>query len=680
MFPHRTSISLCIAALLLAGCSSGGGTKSPPPAPATAPPVPPVIPPPPVISPCQPTADCVLRYDGTNVTSYFAPGITSDYALVKQDDHGVYLRGVFEFQGGTRIESGSIWLELGTTLRSDTEVLPSGGLGILGTLEGDLLNNSTGVPRRYDGSDAPGTAYIEGGGVHLFGIVRGDVLNNGPLTISGDPHYAGATPSARIEGDFRQTTSGILGISLPSGERGANDPPSIPGRIGSYPLWITGNAVLEGGSLWLYRECNCWDYGPEPLPTRPVAVHVLHADGGVTGQFDDWISPGLFIEGSVRYEPADVWFDLARASVATTMAAQSASGLAMIAARNFDSALARTDGRARTPPPSMDTAQRQFLASASSLLWMQDAGEAARALESLTGHAHASMAALVHEQAAGTAAQTASRLADLAYSPQTTAWSAATAGMGPGAGGLASGFDQWLSPRLLVGAGVGSGDAGRQFDRLGGQLQGEAPLASLYAHYRGDGWHATGLAGAGRATLRLQRPILVGAAGAHLAHSQRSLEHSFVHAEFGRDVETGAGRFSPFAAFDYTRLRSAGFAEQGDSGFELVGARWNQARVSAATGARYSRAWAVGGHALRLDAEANYRHLLAAGDPLRAAFRGVPDLWFDVPAAADGDGYAELRLGLAGASGRQWGWSMDYTRTGGLGGGEVFRLQVQRGF
>lgn len=619
--PAGTALAVCIAALLLSACGSGGGVRQ---APAPVPPAPTSPPPPPPPAPATRTVD----------------------------------EGLLHVQG---------------TLTADVTIGPRGTLVLDGTIRGNVTNNGAGRFIPYTDPEPAGLVYLADGGMHMSGVVAGNVFNNGPMAVSGNAHRIGRTPANRIEGDFRQSATGILGVPLPSGD----------GAV-SHPLSITGRADLQGGKLWLYRVCDCWDLPAEPLPTRPVSVHALHADGGVYGRFEEWISPGLFIEGSVRYGSSDVWFDLNRVSVATTMQASAfASGLAIASARNLDAALARVDGHA-AKPPSPGIAQRRFLASAASLLWMTDEAQAGRALESLSGHAHASMAALLHGQVAGAASQLEARLAGVAYSPRPLAWSGPAMGMraGQSSGGLAGGVDRWLSPRLLVGAGIGDGDASLGFGDLGGQARGEAPTASLYAHYRGDGWHATGLAGAGRATLWLQRPVVTGRPGIHTAHSQRAFEQAFAHAEVGRDLALAGGRFGPFAALDYTSLRSDRFAEQGDTGFELVGAGWSEARLSGTAGARYSRAWEPAGLPLRLELEGNYRYGLAGGGvPLRAAFGGVPDVWFDVPGSGRPDGFAGLRLHLGGMSGRRWDWSLDYAR--GFGGGprdEACRLGLQRRF
>ena len=197
-------------------------------------------------------------------------------------------------------------------------------------------------------------------------------------------------------------------------------------------------------------------------------------------------------------------------------------------------------------------------------------------------------------------------------------------------------------------------------------------MASVYAHYlRGD-WHATGLVGAGRTTLQLDRPIALGAAGTHVAHSRREIAQTFVHGELGRRVMLGRGELTPFVAVDYGALHSDGFREQGDTGFELVVASARSTQLSAAAGARYARDWRLAGNGwLTLGVDARYQRRLAdGGDAQQAAFVGVPDAVFDLTAWSRPDGFAAMNLGLAGRFGDRWAWSADYARRFGIDAGK----------
>jgi len=552
---------------------------------------------------------------------------------VTQSDHALILRGAgelglpqgtYRFGSGTRIEGGMLQLGSTTVLQSNVRVDAPGRLVIIGTVQGNVENH---------------------GRVELWEAIDGSLFNANRLHVSAAVY--GNQPW--IGGDFSQADAGVLEFALA---------PAV--WDGPATLRIVGRANLAGTlQLGLYSD----DWGPYAMPAAR-AHHIIHADGGVFGRFAQWTSPGLAITGELRYEANDVWFDLARISLQEAIAARGvARALPLASAANLDRALAVADGFALAPAASLGEAQRQFLASAASIMWQQDTAQAVRSFDSLAGHAHAGMGDTLHRQAALASARLDARLARQDHATGAMSWSGR---FQPDAGahgfaGLSSGVDRWLSPRLLVGGSVSSGQALLHFDRLGGHGWGEAPAAGLHLHYRGEGWHATGALGAGRARLQLQRPIELGAAGRHLAHSQRGFGHAFAHAELGRDLALGDGRLVPFVALDYGIMRSGGFAEQGDTGFELVAGPSRQARLTGALGARYAHDWSFGRQQLRLGLDARYRHDLAEGDPLRAAFRGVPDAWFELP-GEQGRGAGELRLGLAGAFGGHLHWSMDYAR------------------
>lgn len=345
----------------------------------------------------------------------------------------------------------------------DGEELESRGADNLSAL-GAVTPNLTVYPARaFNGSltayirgigqfdPVSGAAYVEGGHMWLFGTVTGNVVNNGPMQLTGNFHWAGTSPLNRIQGDFRQNATGTLGVPLPYGDSDS-----------SYRLSITGRADIKGGTLWLYREWD-WDWGEFPVAHQAGWRPCPSRRWRRVRRVRSGVSPGLFIEGNARYETNDVWFDLYRVSVAEAMATAGTRPLAIAiaSASNIDAALARADEFASMPATTLTDAQRRFLASVAAFLWMPDMARANRALDSLAGHAHASMQDMLHEQTAEISSRLDKRLADLPYSIQPQAWSddASARFAGQSFDGLSAGIDQWLSPHLLVGSSVTSGQA-----------------------------------------------------------------------------------------------------------------------------------------------------------------------------------------------------------------------------
>lgn len=625
-------LALYTCSFLLAACGGGGGggnmvRSGPPPA---APP-----PPPPVASaenvcPAPLTGDCVVDDGWDTNTLYLRDGRQSTHRLIKRGQNSLTLvRGTYAF-GGTSVEGGLLHVLTNASLDSTVDVQAGGTLLVSGAVHGDVVNR---------------------GQLVLSGSVTGQVTNHGLLSPGATVYDSSVT--SLLVGDLRQTASGTFRVALP------------PANWDFHGLLrVTGRADIEGGTLEFYQYYD-WDTGYYPLPTASSTIPVLHADGGVFGQFDRWTAPGLFVEGSIRYGSHDVWFDLTRASVQAVMAAGAAGPMTLGSAANLDAALAGADGFALSPNAS--AAQRRFLASAASLLHARDVARATRSLDSLSGHGHGLAQDMVHRQAAATVAQLDARLDRLPGGTRAGLWSAPLAHhgrLGGSVDGQASGFDQWLSPHWLIGGSVSRAQSQLQFERMGGHGQGDSPLASVHAHYRGNDWHATGVVGAGRTTVQLQRPIDLGAAGVHVAHARRELDQAFAHGEVGRRVLLGNGRLTPFVAVDYSALHSDGFSEQGDTGFELVAQPGLTSQWSAAAGARYAHDWKFGDRGwLRLDLDARYQQRLADGGARQqAAFAGVPDALFELKAWSRAEAGATVKLGLAGGFDPHWRWSLDYAR------------------
>ncbi|MBJ6981580.1 autotransporter outer membrane beta-barrel domain-containing protein [Luteimonas sp. MC1572] len=615
----RVSI-LCLAALLVPACAGGSGSdlasSTAAPSPPSSPP-PPDLPPPP--EPCEApiTDDCVL--EGVYTLTFDEYGMSGG----RQSAHKLFVHGGM---------SGGGWVNL-----KDGEYRFAGGTGIAGTtlVVWDRLVSDVHIHHDYTGLGFAGESEL-----WLLGTVQGNVVNEERLNLTcwSGIHGCASVPQQRIDGNYTQLAEGVLETVL--------------GRH----LQVTGTAALDG---WLLLARGDAQY---VLPTAPSSVLVLHADDGVSGAFDGWSTTSLFLEGALRYTASDVFFDATRISLQAASASNGISDpLSLASASNLDSALAGADRFALLPRTALDDAQRSFLASAASLLWLQDPAQAKRSFDSLAGHAHTTMQEALHRRSAEASAQLDARLASQAYDYGTVWWADAARAHAPGhgLGGPATGLDRWLSPRLLVGGSVSGGRAALQVDRLGGVGEGESPAAAFHAHYRGDGWHLNGVLGAGRTWLQLQRPIEPGADGRHVAHSQRSFEHGFLHGEIGGAVPLGAGSLVPFLALDYSRARSDAFAEQGDTGFELVAGPSRSTRLSAAVGARYARDWTIGRQRLRLELDARFHRDVIDDTTLRAAFRGVPDVGFALPGERKAGGGA-LRVGLGGDIGRYSQWRMDY--------------------
>lgn len=618
--PKLSVLALClVSACMLSACGGGELVRASPP--PQAPPTPPPPPPPPPQKFCPPplTGDCIVNplYTLTFDENAMTGGRQSDYALIMRSEEGGWLTLFDEnrFSGGTTVERGTLILGLYSTLISNTSVSPTGEFWLGGTLRGDLSNN-------------------------------GRVLT-GQIRLS--PNNWAAENSSLIEGNYRQSATATLVFTL------------------DWPLQITGQAQLDGGTAELRARQDYSGTGyVYYLPTTPSSQWLLHANGGVVGQFGNWTSPGLFIEGSLRYTPNDVFFDLTRISLLTTMAANAKGDATTLhAAGNVDNAFLAADTYATSSAAMLTPTQRQFLQSAASLQNIRDYDQAVTTFDSLSGHGHVAAVDALLQQATRSGARSSAHLGALQPGVRAGAWSAQPVGAAAGDGTFTqartTGYDQWLNDRLVLGSSVGSAQGNLQFDRTGGSARSQSPQWNLYLRGYGDnGVYAMGEVGYGHHQLNLDRSIDLGF-GKQSVHSRRNLDVTHAYAEAGRDMHIGNGRLTPFAALSYAALRDDGFIEQGTTGFELIAQPSLHQRLSSDAGLRYARDWRWGTDRwVRFDLGAQYRFPLGASNDMRAAFTGTPGAGFDLRGLSHGDEGSAWQMNLAGGSRDRWSWSLSY--------------------
>src|SRR6185312_6338932 len=442
-----TALLLALSTCLLTACGGSAMVRSQV-APASLPPPSPPAPPTPPAEPCPSpvTTDCVADVPFAE-SQDLTGGRQSDHALIKRGDGELNLvfrsRNDstappivdFRFGGGTIVEAGSLRVFPNASLHSNITVQAGGQLTLAGATTGNLANHGNTV---------------------LEDTVTGNVVNDGVLE-PGSSIYGNVVP-ARIEGNFSQTSTGTL--------------TAVIGATTGGFLSVTGRADIDG-TLRLVPYTD--DFGPYPLPGAPVSLQVLHADGGIVGQFAQWTSPGLFITGAPRYLPTDVYFDIATISAAQAMAAaQAGDALTLSSAAHFDAALGNADKWARMPGDALTSTQRQFLASMGAIQHLQDYDQAVRTFDSLSGHGYAAAADALLLQAALPASDLMTHVGNLRQGSAPESWFTPAAMTASGAGafrGERTGFEQWLGDRLLLGYSFGWSEGSLRFDRSGGTAQ-----------------------------------------------------------------------------------------------------------------------------------------------------------------------------------------------------------------
>jgi hypothetical protein len=653
------------APFVLAACgggSSGGMVRSPAPSappPVAPPPTPPPAPPATSLGPCPMpiTGDCVVTSSGTMLEGRDSEQrlrialSTGELRLGSSDPAAgsdAVRQASYRFAGGTIVESGSLVIAYGNTLRSNLEVRREGSAKISGIAEGSLTNDGSVLLYNEFRGDV-----LNRGSLFLYGVIDGDVVNHGMFDVNADVYFepSGAWPFI--------STNSIYGHYSASAESTTSVALACPVDACLGGLLVSGRADVAG-TLSLREYTDAW--GPYPL-TSLAPYLIVHADGGVFGSFDRWTSPGLFIEGSLRYGSHDVWFDLTSISLQAGATANGlGSGLILASAGNIDHAIqiASTFG---TPAAA---AQRSFVNAANRLLWMQDPAQATRALDSLSGAVHADA---LHSTSDGASLRTAigAHLDHVVPGKALGSWM-----LEDGAGAI-SGVDQWLGPHLLAGVHASQRAATDASSAGGNDL-----AAGGYLRWFGDqGWYAGMDASAVQRTLSIGRTIDFGNDGRWQARSRRSMDAASLSVEAGKRLPVFGGQLTPFVGAGLGTVHAGAMAEDGSSGFELQLADTHLSNTRATAGVRFSRDWHWGDRTwlrLQLATGLDRAHWNGAQ---QAAFIGVPDAWFDLPVGTPGvERWASL--GLQGSWGRGWAWSAARSSGHAFGGDQPWRLTLRR--
>jgi autotransporter-associated beta strand protein len=629
--PRLSVLALAVsAACQLSACASGGATHqepvpmtlpepAPPPPPPTrqltlpAAPVPKLAPAMPAIASEGDQLRIPLVDEREVITDVRTVG-----SLTKQGAGELVVVGTSRFDGGTRIQSGLLTLWEGGVLFSDVSIAPGATFDMAGDVVGDVFNDGV-----FDPTD--------------------DVIG-----------WYNAFFDGEIFGDYTQGPEGLLRLYF-----GVED-----NWLATPLLQVSGVARLDGQLQFLQSAY---------IPSGGYLEWVLHANGGVVGQFDGWTAgtgaKPLFLTGSLRYDADDVWFEATRVSTQAALAASGVgSPVTLASAANVDAAFDGADRIVGSDPASLSAAQRSFLRSAASLQRIDDPTRASRTFDSLSGRSYLDAARAI----AGQGFSAASELAEHAAAVRMRA-SGAYGNLdrtrASAAGELqvvqSAGVDRWLSNDWLAGLRVGLVQGNLALAGDGGLAGTRAPTAQAYLRrLTASGAYALGSVGLGLHHVELARDIDVGQ-WARRAGSQQDAALLHVAFETGHDHALGGGTLSTFVALDYSALRGAGFTESGGTGFELHADASLLQDAAAGVGLRYARRWQRTGDSWwQLGIDARYQPRIWTAGTVHAAFTGMPDVGFGLfdPGAA----YAPVAGALRLAGGRQrLSWQLQASRFGG---------------
>ena len=526
-------------------------------------------------------------------------------------------------RGPARFDWGDVTANVGNGASVwGNDISGAGGLIKRGTgsLRLDGTATFTGATRAEAGtlvfaSSIPGNATVDAGAtLQLRGPgVRGNLVNRGTFSV------AGSGRARVIEGNFQQTSGGRLAW-----------------QIGS-PLQVTGTAALAG-ELQVTGIATGY--------THARRENVVEAGNGISGAFDTMTrGPGVFLDGTLRYDTNLVWLDVIRLDV--TAAAASMSGVsaeALGAAGRVEGAFAGLDGQVGG---ATGTA---FGDAAGAFQRIQSESAAVAALESMSGAQHAAALTSTFDTIDLGRRVVASRIGSLASADAGTGVWRESLGQG-GTGGFArDGFsvDGWSIGRdyLLAnglvagfafgevrGDGIAEARGDRNRDR---QTQAQAYLARSFGNS-----YVMAQLGNGRFDREMQRQLFAGESwqGVSTRYAGRYTQAAI---ELGHQWQAGAAAFGPYVGAEQVRLRSDGFDERGGDGFGLRSAGWDIERSQAIAGLRAR--WDAPGFSLHGYGEWQ-QTLSSRGFDLQASFTGI-EAWAPIAGLAPARSGGLVGLGL----------------------------------
>jgi uncharacterized protein with beta-barrel porin domain len=427
------------------------------------------------------------------------------------------------------------------------------------------------------------------------GRVNGDVRNGGYFVLG----------KGTIEGDFTNTNDAILEIAYAGDGTprikgdlqlgGLHEDPSrgnmfstISTKIGALPLDVGGKITFVDTSIGLVALRVSWPDADYVLQARQT---IMHADGGITGQFSDIFfldgsSPShTFSQSTLSYDANNIYLDIVRTDVA--VAAASFGGItpaAVASAQRVEATFDGIDAGGSVSPGFMAGAGR-IQSSAS-----EDIAKAS--LQSLSGEMHAKADAMTVDNLDASRRAVSERFDARLDGPSLRgSWSTQLDGIGSGSfssNGWVIGSDLGLGGNRV--AGFAFGETTSTGHDLGGRdrAQERQSQAQFYLGQAYGKAYAVGQVGAGQYQRQLRRDLQLG-------QSQESVATDYADNFFTANLEAGYsfGSFTPYASVDYVRLERGGFSEAGGSGFGLKAsagnAEWTRAIAGLRAGARWGR-------------------------------------------------------------------------------------------
>jgi len=526
---------------------------------------------------------------------------------------------VADFDTGVSIWSNDISGAGGITLRGDDGLLH---------LTGD--NTYTGDTRIEGGAllvsnfALPGTAIVgANGGLYLDATsVAGAVRNDGVLAIGGGG--AGGIEH-RIGGDLVLGATSMFDV-----------------EIGSH-LQVVGQASVDG---WLTVT------GIAPGYVSKDRELIIDADGGVSGVFDELaVADGVFLDGAIAYEPAQVWLEINRLDVTAAAQSMGLSSTATASAARVENAFRRID--AGTTEFADPGSAGSFVNGAGAIQGTPTAAAAERSLASLSGEMHGADTAFAMIAIEGSRHALESRLDAVGHGIAAGAWANRLDGERSmwshtrvDANGWMLGHDRYFGPNVMLGAAFGQTDGFASHDLRGDRERNRQLEGQVYASWSDHGGsYLLGRVAFGHMDRWMQRDIVLGSErfGVDAQYDNR---YATVGVQAGHRFELAGATLVPYVGAQSLQLDRGGFSEQGAAGFGLSTRDSRLDATQALAGARLERQWSIGATTVGLQGRVEWQRTLSqSGGAIDARFTGI-DAWSPITGAGLGEDVAVFGFGL----------------------------------
>lgn len=469
----------------------------------------------------------------------FGNGVTTPTHFTKTGDGLLAIYSPVRVGGDLNVIAGSLAIENLFQVGGSTTV---SGANLF--VNGALLTTAVHVGR--------------GGLLGGAGFISGSVFNNGTVSPGNSPG------TLWIGGDYVQFDDGSLVIQ-------------IPNRTGSHDRLVVGGRAKLNGTLVLSTGF---------APQRHDRFTIIRAHGGVSGEFDRFVSPyprrpGSLLYFGLGYEDEAVVVEAVQndfkhaLSIFKLTQNQTSTAAALDSALfdiRQDEVLTYLDGLdIRAVPGELDKLAPEELSSIYTIGFAQAMSQVIsveqRLIDIRAGAPNPPTQPTTHEkkptpEARGHAEQSApsrsygsfitatGNFTNQGSSPNAKGYDIETAG-------TLFGLDYTVNDRLTLG--ISAGYSRTSSDLVGGGgIKVEGGRTALYAQYNNSGFFSQGLVGAGYNRYDTQRAALQGKAFGDTQGTELDAAVAF-----GYDAEIGAFTLTPFAAALYSMVGIQGYSERG---------------------------------------------------------------------------------------------------------------------